>query len=482
MSANPRPASPSLRMQDLNRSLEQGPDAVVGRLERAGLLREQRRFEEAKREYLELLRRAPTDFGALNDFGTLVLKAGYKEAARSLFGEAVRHHPNNPMGHVNLANLLFHMDELDQARAHFEAALRVDPAHIHAHRGMGNLLAEIGDHAGARRHRDLGFRDRFLTPLPYCGDGPAVSVLLLVSAMGGNIPTSSILDDRHFQTTVLVTEYDDPKVPLPRHDLVFNSIGDADLCPEGLEAACAVLARTDRPVINHPRAVLKTGRATNVERLRGLSNVVVPRIEMLPRRLLASSGAAAAIANKGFTFPFLLRAPGFHTGRYFIRVENLQELAAAAADFPSDDLCLIEQLDARDGDGFFRKLRVMIIDRKIYPLHLAISRDWKVHYFRADMAQSAENRATDAAFLGDMASFIGARGMGGLERINATLDLDYCGIDFAVNAEGDILLFEANATMVMVPLSMDRKWDYRRPAFDDVFAAVRRMLVEKSAR
>jgi Tetratricopeptide repeat len=468
-------------MQDLDRSIEQDPDAVDARFERAGLFREEGLFEEAKRDYLELLRRTPTDFGALNDFGTLVLKAGYKEAARSLFSEAVRHHPDNPSGHVNLANLLFLMGEQEQARAHFEAALRIDPDHIHAHRGMGNLLAEIGDHAGARRHRDKGFKNHYLTKLPYRGDGPAVSVLLLVSACGGNIPTNSILDDRHFQATVLVAEYDDPQLPLPRHDLVFNSIGDADLCREGLEAACSVLARTDRPVINHPRAVLKTGRAANVERLRGLPNVIVPRMATLPRRLLASSEAASATASKGFAFPFLVRALGFHTGRYFIRVENREDLAAAATELPGDDLCLIEQLDARDGEGFFRKCRVMIIDRKIYPLHLAISRNWKVHYFRADMADSAENRAKDAAFLDNMGKVVGPRGMAALERINAALDLDYCGIDFTVNADGEILLFEANATMVMVPLSSDRKWDYRRPAFDSVFSAVRTMLTERSA-
>jgi glutathione synthase/RimK-type ligase-like ATP-grasp enzyme len=241
-----------------------------------------------------------------------------------------------------------------------------------------------------------------------------------------------------------------------------------------------VLARTDRPVINHPRAVLNSGRGANAERLRGLPNVVAPRMATLPRRLLASTEGAASVTSKGFTFPFLVRAPGFHTGRYFVRVESREDLVAAATDFPGDDLCLIEQLDARDGDGFFRKCRVMIIDRKIYPLHLAISRNWKVHYFRADMAASEDNRAKDAAFLDDMANVVGPRGMAALERINATLDLDYCGIDFAVNASGDILLFEANATMVMVPLASDRKWDYRRPAFDKVFAAVRTMLMERS--
>ena len=480
MNEHSPPQVVNLRIQELDRSLERDPDALDARFERASLLREQGLFDEAKRDYLELLRRAPTDFGALNDFGTLVLTAGYKDAARSLFGEAVRHHPDNPNGHVNLANLLFLSGDPEQARVHFEAALRIDPDHIHAHRGMGNLLAELGDAAGALRHREQAFKNHFQTTLPYRGDGPPISVLLLISAAGGNIPTSTLLDNRKFRTTVLVADYADPKVPLPYHDLVFNSIGDADLCREGLEAACRLVERTDRPVINHPRAVLRTGRSANAARLGGLLNVIAPRMVSVPRTLLAGAEAQATIAEAGFAFPFLVRAPGFHTGRYFVRVEDLKELTAAAAQFPGADVWLIDQLDARDDDGYFRKLRVMIIDRKIYPLHLAISRNWKIHYFKADMADSPENRRVDEAFLNDMASFIGPRGMAALERINAALDLDYGGIDFAVNADGDILLFEANATMIMVPLSGDQKWDYRRPAFDAVFAAIRAMLMERA--
>ena len=470
----------NVRIGELDRVLERDPDAIEARYERAGLLREQGAFEEAKRDYLELIKRKPTDFRALNDFGALVLNAGYRDAARSLFGEAVRHHPDNPSGRVNLATLLYLLGEHAEARVHFEAALRADPAHIHAHRGIGNLLAEMGDQAGARLHRDRGFRNHAVTTLPYRGEASPIAVLLLVAAAGGNIPTASLLDDRIFQTTVLVAEYADPKTPLPRHDLVFNSIGDADLCREGLNAACSILARTSRPVINHPAAVLKTGRAANAERLRALPHVVTPRMVTLPKHLLAGSQAAAVIAKNGFAFPFLLRAPGFHTGRYFVRVETLQDLGAALPALPSDDVWLMEQLDARDGDGLYRKFRVMIVDRKLYPLHLAISRDWKVHYFRADMAHSAENRQKDAAFLDDMTSVIGQRGVAALERIGAVLGLDYGGIDFAANAQGDILLFEANATMVMVPLAPDQKWAYRRAAFDKVFAAVRAMLTDRS--
>jgi tetratricopeptide repeat protein len=468
------------RVAELDRLLERDPDAIEARCERAGLLRELGAFQEAKRDYLELVRRRPDDFGVLNDFGTLVLSAGYGSAARSLFEEAVRRHPDKPMGRVNLANLLLMMEEHDLARMHFEAALRADPGHIHAHRGLGNLLADAGDAEGARRHRDLGFRSDFLAILPYRGTGVPVRVLLLVSAMGGNTPTTSLLDDNVFATTVLVADYYDRNIPLAPHDIVFNSIGDTDMCSEGLAAAAEILAHTDRPVINHPRAVGRTGRLANVERLHGIPNLVVPRMAKVPLASLTGSNAAESVAANGLSFPLLARVPGFHTGRNFVRVETAEQLAAAAEKFPGDEAWLIEQLDARDGEGMFRKLRAMIVDRKLYPLHLAISRDWKVHYYSADMAQSADNRAKEAPFLQDMANTIGARGMAALQRIAETLELDYGGIDCAVNAQGDILFFEANATMVMVPLAADEKWNYRRPAFDNIFAAVRAMLVRRA--
>jgi hypothetical protein len=467
-------------VQQLDRLLERDPESFPARAERAGLLREQGRFEDAKRDYLELLRRKPDDFAALNDFGTLVLNAGYSEAARSLFAEAVRHHPDNPNGRVNLANLLFLRGEHAAAREHFEAALKIDPGHIHAHRGMGNLLAALGDGDGAKAHRDQGFKGHAVTVLPYRGEGAPISVLLLVSAAGGNIPTSALLDERQFRTTVLVTEYAERNMVLPLHDLVFNSIGDADLCQEGLQAALALLLRTTKPVINHPIQVLTTGRAENVERLCGLADVVVPRMAIMPKGKLTARGAAAEIAARGFAFPLLVRAVGFHTGYHFAEVASPQELSAAVKDFPGDDVCVIERLDARDSEGVYRKYRVMFIDGILYPLHLAISRDWKVHYFTADMADSAVNRSKDETFLTDMSGAIGQRAVAGLDRIRAALALDYGGIDFGVNAQGEILFFEANATMVVYPPVADPKWAYRRPAVEAVLAAVRTMLVDRA--
>ena len=82
----------------------------------------------------------------------------------------------------------------------------------------------------------------------------------MASPRDGNIPTMLMLDDRVFAITTLFSEYHDPAAPLPPHDLVFNAIGDADLCAEALDAARTVAARTTAPVINRPEAVLRTVR------------------------------------------------------------------------------------------------------------------------------------------------------------------------------------------------------------------------------
>jgi hypothetical protein len=474
------PLTRTARLLELDHVLERTPDDDAARFERASLLREQGLFEEAKADYLELLRRKPDHSAALNDFGTLVLKAGYCEAARSLFAAAVRHHPDNPNGHVNLANLLLLRGEHGAAQNHFETALRLDPGHIHAHRGLGNVLVELGDALNARRHRDLGFKGHAVAPLPYRGHGTPIRVLLLVSAAGGNIPTGALIDDRVFQTIVVAAEYAEPNAPLPPHDVVFNSIGDADLCRDGLQAALAIVARSPRPVINHPRAVLRSGRAANAERLRGLQDIVVPRMTTLRREVLAGTQGAAAVAACGFAFPLLLRSPGFHTGRHFVRVETAGALSAAAAALPGEELWVIEQLDARDAAGMFRKYRVMIIDRQLYPLHLALSRDWKVHYFTADMADRPDHRALDAAFLHNIGS-IGDKAVMALQRLRDVLALDYGGVDFALNAAGEILFFEANATMIVQPPLLDPKWSYRRPAVEAVLGAAAGMLRQRAA-
>jgi glutathione synthase/RimK-type ligase-like ATP-grasp enzyme len=468
------------RLRQVTDRLARQPEAVDARFERASLLRALGQFEPAKQEYLDVLRRMPNHFGALNDLGTLLFERGFCSAARTAYRQAVLHHPANPIGHVNLANLLLAAGELPAAQAHYETALAIDPDDAHANRGIANLLAQAGDHAGAARHRDKAYRGKSVTTLPYRGAQAPVPILLLVSALDGNIPTAQLLDDRVFLTSVLVAEYREPTVPLPPHRLIFNSIGDADLCSDGLRAAAALVERTPVPVVNHPAAVRATGRRSNAARLGRLPDVIAPRIATVPRGVLRGPRARGTIEGLGFTFPLLLRAPGFHTGRHFVRVDGPDDLAVAANSLPGDDLWIIQYVDARGRDGKSRKYRVMIVDGHVYPLHVAVSAHWKVHYFTADMAESPQHRAEDAMFLANMAGVLGPRAMRGLEQVRDALRLDYGGIDFALGPAGEVILFEANATMtVNVPVA-DPKWNYRRAPVERILRAVRAMLLARA--
>jgi len=59
-------------------------------------------------------------------------------------------------------------------------------------------------------------------------------------------------------------------------------------------------------------------------------------------------------------------------------------------------------------------------------------------------------------------------------------EFDLAGIDFGMNARGEVLLFEANATMVVNPPEPDEQWAYRRPAVERIYTAVRNMLIARA--
>jgi len=160
-------------------------------------------------------------------------------------------------------------------------------------------------------------------------------------------------------------------------------------------------------------------------------------------------------------------------------VETPGEIPAALEKLPGRDLTLIQYLNARAPDGKTRKYRAMMIDGQLYPLHAAISSNWKIHYFSAEMADYPEHRAEDAEFLENMPGVLGPRAMTALQEIQKTLGLDYGGIDFGLNQKGEVLLFEANATMGIVPPSPDKRWDYRRPAVERIWRAVGTMLMDR---
>jgi len=429
------------------------------------------RDEAAKQAYIDALHLDPTNLPALNELGALAYASGHRSAAHSAYVQSVHYHPGDPVGRVALGNLLAEDGDLYNACRHYQAALAVAPTFPEAHQGLARVLAELGDPA-ADAHWHNGFAGHSVALQRYRGTAPGVPLLLLVSARGGNIATRPWIDDRIFAVTAIYADFHDPALPLPPHALMVNAIGDADLCRFALECAEAIVARSTAPVINLPARVCATGRTDNARRLGCMPGIIAPSVEALSRSVV--------LAANGLSFPLLLRAPGFHTGQHFVRVETRDALTDAVAALPGEEVLAIEYLDARGPDGMARKYRVMFIDGFCYPLHLAISADWKVHYFTAAMATSQAHRDEERRFLDDMPRVLGERAMTALTAICAELALDYAGVDFALAPDGSVLLFEANAAMAIVPPDADPIWDYRRSAVAAVQQAAQQMLVRRA--
>ena len=452
------------------------PRNAQARFECARLLTLLGEDEAARKGYLELLHLEPTHLGALTNLGALANAGGHRTAARTAYEQAVACHPGSAAAKVNLGNLLREDGDLAAARECYAKALELDSSFAEAHRGLALVCFALGENETAERHMKEGGMGAALAIRPFRGGGGHRNVLLLVSARGGNIPVERFLDDKFCATSALYVEGWREGMALPSHDVVFNSIGDADLCAAPLSAAARILRATKAPVINRPDVVRATSRAHNAERLAGIGGLIVPRTLSLSRENLEQNGAAQNLEAEGLRFPLLLRSPGFHTGLHFVRVERPSGLAGAVQSLPGSELLAISLLDARGDDGLSRKYRVMAIGGRLYPIHMAASENWKVHYFTSAMSRNARLREEEAAFLNAMPGVLGTRAMRALDGIARTLGLDYAGIDFGLARDGDVLFFEANATMVILPPAAEPMWDYRRPAISRALEAARNLV------
>lgn len=354
-------------------------------------------------------------------------------------------------------------------------AIAIEPDNVELHFALAIAMEEAGDVAGARAawsgERLRGIERRF----PYTGSARPIRVLTIGSALHA-IRFSLFVDATQMENTLVYTQGYDPDRPLPEHDIVLCAVADVESDAPALSTAQQMVVRTRAPIVNHPERVLRTGRVAQAARLGALDGVVTARMLLTTRKALQLPDIAMRLATAGIEFPLLIRATGFHNGRYFAAIERPADLAASAAAMPRDDVLVQSFLETRSADGLFRKFRVLMLGGYLYPLHLAISSHWKVHYVSSAMASEAAFRDEEAAFLKDMARFLGPQACKALEAIAAATDLDYGGIDFGVTADGAVAAFEANGAMAIFVPDADPRWDYRREAMNAALAAATELL------
>ena len=447
-----------LALSQLAREMDRlGPTAETWTA-KADLLVQLGEPDAARSAYLAALQIDETHLVALNNFGALAEAGGFISAATTLYGQAAQAHSNDAASKVNLASALLRLGQLDAAKATLDQALAADPHFAPAHRALARLLSRQGEARLARESLKRGFVDQAVFP-PTDGRPPSgrLRVLKLISGLEADTPLDPILDPDLFHLTALAGEFFDLKTSPPPHDLIWNAIAEADLCAEGLSAAQTCLEAWGAVAINPPEKVRLTGRCETAQRLGELANVVTAPIMALTKPDLLSGKANPSLFTRDeigarLSFPLAIRTRGLHFGQAFERVETADELVHTVARLPGDDLFVMAFLETRGVDGLYRKYRMMSVAGQLYPVHLARSRHWKVHLAHADESVGEVHAEEEERFLTNPNTALGQPAFEALLRIQAAVGLDYFGMDFALAASGQVVLFEANAAMA-VPLT-----------------------------
>jgi len=406
--------------------------------------------------------------------GNAYAEADRAEGAERCLKAALGLDPTLAAAHASLGSVYLRAERRVAAERHCRQALALDPDLAVPHQNLASLLAGQGKLAEARRHRDLAYagRNLFIEPAPR----PLLTVLMPTTAESGNVPLDHLMPRDRFSRLRWVVEYagEDQAGDLPPYDIVFNAIGDPDLAGPAAAPMRRLLETCEKPMLNAPDAVARTRRDAMPVLLGDIQGVVVPAVARIAAADIRLMGLAGAIAQAGLATPVLARPVGSHGGKGLLRADTNPALEALRV---SGDHYVTAFHDYRSVDGYFRKYRVVFVDRRPYPYHLAISRDWLVHHESAGMAEDGVRRGEEQRFVEDPRSVLGEAAMASVEAIGRRLDLDYAGVDFSILRDGRVLVFEANATMLVHPEAHDGVYAYKNGAVAAIVEAFEAMLL-----
>ena len=444
---------------------------------------------------------------AYQDLGKRHLHQSRLAEATYCFFESLRCDPARPECHFQLGCVFQAQERMVEAVAHFERAVALNPEYLEALLKLGTLFSRANRfgaaakwyrwilaidstieeanfnlaailESDARLAEAQIYRRRTAHPQPLIMDG-AVGlhrrVLLPWAAGSGSVPIDALLPPETTTRIRWIVECatDDQEAELPPYDVAFNAIGNADI----LGPSHARLARlhAKRPILNPPDQVARTRRDLLPDLLAGIPNVVVPKVHRVRRADLIGVDPMSFLAALGLECPFLLRPICTQGGKGVKRIDCPDDLLEAAFS-DADAFYLTAFHDYCSPDDHFRKYRVIFVDRQPYPYHLAISKDWLVHYFSADMLAAPWKRDEERRFLEDPKTVLGAKAWAAIEEIAKCLDLDFAGIDFTLLPNGRVLFFEANATMLVHLQDSKEDFPYKHAVVSNILSAFEVML------
>jgi len=433
------------------------------------------KVQDAIALYLQALRLNPRHWPARTNLAQALMATQQYIVAKALLLELKEERPHDSQIHHQLGKTHFELNEPELAIESFREAVALNPRDAESINWVGALKQAIGDIEGAQA---AYAEAAMLQPLirRAAAKFPAeFRVLALYAPFGGNTPTEYLFQDAVHDTDTLALfasrEYDAALLG-KNAQVVVNLISDADQTDELLPVAADLVDRFGLPTINDPRKIQRTTRDAVASLLQEIPGCRVPKAFRL--KAGADRSAAELAALLPFSSSVLARPVGTHGGDDFEKIDDTEALAAFLSQRGDHDHYLIEYIDYFSADGYFRKYRFIFVGGQILPYHLCIGRDWKLHHINTDMAHQPWMQQEEEAFLNDPTAVFSAANYQALQTIQMRIGLEYCGIDCALDASGNVVVFEVNASMLVH--ARNEEFPYKTPAVQRIKLAFEEML------
>ncbi len=363
--------------------------------------------------------------------------------------------------------------DLGALRAAAYALLRREPEHRDAHLRLYEIEQMLGTPAAAVAHLRAALRSSPVVVSSTTRPGAGLRVLALsrIARWEANVPLELVVDESRVALSRLYLDgsepLDDVLARVPPHDVLFNAIAESDEAQPALALAGALAAALGERAVNPPAAVAALSRDGVAARFAKAATVVAPAVRRVDRSAMDEAVVAA---------PVVIRPVGSQAGIGLERVETVDALVAYLDRERAPAYYVMPFVDYRNADGFFRKYRVVFVGGAPYACHLAISPRWMIHYYNAAMSEHAWMRDEEAAFIADLGAVFHGPLAGALREIAAAIPLEYFGIDCAIASDGRLLLFEADAAMLVHGSDPADLYPYKRAGFERIASALTALL------
>jgi tetratricopeptide (TPR) repeat protein len=431
--------------------------------------------------YLQALRLNSSHWPARTNLVEAMMATQQYIVARGLLLRLAGERPQDGQLRHQLGKAHFELNELESSLECFREAVALNPRDADSINWIGGLKQRMGDIEGAEAAYAEAARIQPIIRRPAAKSPAEFRILTLYAPFGGNLPTEYLFKDAFYDIdtfALFASRENDSDLFDQDAQVVVNLISDADQTDALLPIAADLVDRLGKPTVNDPRKIQRTTRDTVASLLQGIPGCRIP--SALRHRAGAESSPAALQAAFPISSAVLARPVGTHGGDDFEKIEDAATLAAFLAQRPDRDHYLIEYIDYRSDDGYFRKYRFIFVDDQILPYHLCIADDWKVHHISTDMANHPWMQREEEAFLNNPTAAFNPAHYQALQTIRERIGLEYCGIDCALDVSGNLVVFEVNASMLVH--DRNHEFPYKTPAVQRIKLAFDAMLRKLAGR